>query len=1490
MSETPASEESVDTEVAAKSRRKAGMARGDLFQDIIGGVCLLSVLFGPGKSVKIESAFSDDDRFDDVILKTDDETICIQVKHSSDYRFSQTDLDDRSGRLNVEAMAESARERQAGNTGSRFVVLTSYKESHPSEVEFSKYSETLPLFDDFRFQTQTLNSDIGLVSEETEIEFVFDVPYLRHGFDDDMSHKINRSELFQEILLAVEPLFDQNENPRIGNAETLIKRAITLAQRAREDPGDELTREVIADRLKIAPSTQEIPQAFPVDEDCIIPKWVRDLQESLLEPGERKLVEGDPGSGKSTGIELLCDNIVEQDDYRIGRYYLYDPKDLPNQAETRRNPAWFRDQLAAELLSMFPEAFSSENYPIWTGRSDLQRYINTAAEWAGKHGEQALFIVDGLDHALPNSEGANSHEDVVGTVIEEIGEISFPPPLSLLLVGRELSTDARNVLNPDTRQPVPRWTKGEVADYFKQSGVSAAPELVEDSYEISEGLPVITAHLLRSAETNQGEIEDGVRQAIADAPNVHGELQEYYEDIWEPTTPHSRDVLTLIAISPTALNYETIRQALDLPWIQNQTRLDTGVLAHTLEKVESERYRVFHDSFREFVEKSLSSGEHQEVHSTLCEFYLNEFKTNPSYPKRLRYHAENSKDLKRLRSLATVDNVLRWWRLGIHSNEITNALELAFEAAVKVADYHTLLDCVILGSTVERVMSTYVDDRLHYFIATEDKDRAITHLDQTRKGKPGNVAILESMELISQKWPDEIDPNWLQEWIENHLNQESSTRWNPEAYFETAARILESDDFWYHAGEIRTGDEGEKHFTYQVFGAVRENQQHLENRPSPPDWMFNNLAETLEAAETIGHQLPENWKRQFVAGISSYEKLSPVALHTAMGCGAPESKIEACVGDIQLGEPQSMNKDYPRFGEGYYIGAILADLGESPDALSSTVADLTEEQSIIRQLDATIGAATTRQTSSSTKKWVNATLKQLINIFEEENLSNPRLEHLDYTTYKRILDAEVKELGKVVNCGSDDLTERVFTLADSGDWEDWLIDSLAKDILRERDALYPDESLPSIWEKKFNELVTADPDGEPPSRQLIDLALRAAEEGHDDYAEKYYKKAVERGFRYGYHKDILLSDVWEGVEEVTDGDWSRRHLGTSIQLANWANLLHEITDGDETSHIEYEIVSTLIDDGVIDYHIAERAATNRGTAKRLWRWRLRNPTGITRSELENLIYVEETWLRTRSHSSVPIEYFSNAATIAEENGWSNLAKRALWAITGDHHFDGTLSAEQVKKLEEVAGKYGIDIPDDVGASGESENQGIGPKERPSSVSEELHQLLIGHPDENHITQEAFTELSTEDVVELGRLVIDKRVYHPTVAVPVAQTLIDRDECEIAVSLLQKTIAEKRLLNWHMYGHGKFEQLAQVLLEIQGDKALQTVLEAWYQSGLDTRSVQCIFPQLVWIVKRTEGELAAEEFVSHAVHWLRRLMRPHEDYMQNWGALTANNRV
>lgn len=1472
------------SELALKAKRKAGLARGDLFQDIIGGICMLSVLLGDSKAVKIEKPYDDDDRFDDVILETEEETICIQVKNGPDYRFTETDLNGGSGRLNVEKLVESAKSRRDGDAGSRFIVFTSYNAPQPSHVPLACDGSEFRLFGGLNFETQQLAGRPGTVSENTEIEFIFEVPGVELDEEEEAFQGLKTTKIFDHILAEVRPLFDDRVNPRIADSETLVERAISLAARAREDPGHRLTRDIIADRLEVLPSAQEIPQVFPVDEDCIIPDWIHDLRGSMVDGGERLLIEGEPGSGKSTGIELLHSSLEERDSFRTIRYNLFSPSDRPSEASDRIDPEWFRDQIAAQLRNKFPGAFDSDNTPVWTGTDDLQNHIHSVADWAKEHNQQGIVIIDGLDHALPNPEGMNTREDIEGTIVDEIGKLSIPEPLRLLLVGRELSKKAKQTLSVDNQEPVPTWQRTEIETYFEQNGVTVDSALLDSVYRVSNGLPVILSHLLRTGRSNPGSIEDGLRSAVADAPEVHGELREYYERIWEPVSPHSRDVLSLIAVSPTAMEAGFVYEILDLPWIQNKAELESGALAHTLERSDSDLYHIFHASFREFVIEELSTNEKEEIHESLYKFYFEKSTASPSYQTRLRYHAEHGPGLEHLRGLASQDNILRWWREGAHISEITESLELAFEGAVEAGDYATVFYCTILGATTHSMLSVYVDDRLEYYIALGDGNKALRFLEQTRENSPGSGAVLDAMQSIALSWPEKLDPGWLEEWFENNQGSDQSFDWKPEAYFDTAARILPPDDFWRHASGIVSG-ESEDQFTYQVFKGVRENPVHLQERPEPPEWLFDDLTKALEACETIGSQLPAKWQHRFLEELSTYNDLSAPALHTVLKCGADEAKVKQSLDLIQFGDVRSINEDYPRFSEAYYVGATLADLGFTPEALLTEVDDLAKEQPRIRQLVAIIGAATTREASTETTNWTDATLTFIRDLLEKRQLGSPEPENFARNQYRTLLRKTTHEFVEVVDEGTDELIDDVVDIADPERYQPYLLSKLAEDMRRVSDAHHPEDQHISMWEERYSDLMRGQPSGEPPSRELMDLAIRAADSNEMGYAEKYFEKAIERGFRYGYHKDILLSDIWEGLLHVVEDDWES-HEGTAIQLINWANLLHQITDGDETSHLEYDFLSTLLDENAVDYHSVAHTVRETGTARRLRKWRLRNPDGITKEELEEIIQIREWKLRARPHATQDIRYFADAALIAADQEWDSTVKLALRCMNRGERVGNGVDKEKADEIRELAETFDVRIPEDIVSVEDSDDYGKNESQRPPGLAEKLHKTLAAHEFEDPISTEEFDEFSPSELEDAGKAVIQTRQYNPSVVAPIAEKLVEHGMEDIASSLIVGSIAECRLLTWSWYGHGRFEMVCEVLLDIEGEDALKLVLNAWQSSDLDSRTNQCIFPQLVWIVKHTRGQVAAEELIDQSVHWLRELLKPHENEVQHWGAIES----
>jgi hypothetical protein len=1486
-SNNTATPESDITEIAASTKRTAAAARGYTFQDFVAGACILSVFFEESDAVTIEWQLEDGDKFDDIILERDDEVICIQVKNGIDYTLSSSDLTGSSSRgLAIDDLVESAESRLASGDGSRFVVLTSFNREPGSGVAVKEESESLSLLDEVEFSTKKLADEQGVVADETEVEFILGAPGI--GVEgDEVTESIQQTDFFEEILGSVAPRLELRENPEIDDPRTLTERAVNLARWARNQPVLRLDRKEIVRRLELSPSPI-FSQRFPVEDGFIRPQWITEVEQTFDNPVDRVLVEGKPGSGKSTGIELLHQSWGEPDDQQTLRFYLYVPEDADSLEKKRSDPAWFRHQLAAQIHATFPEAFNNDvSVPVWTGIDDLQRYINIVAEWAEQEDERVLIIVDGLDHALRKFGGTTATEPAEGTVLEEIGKLEFPDQLGLLMVSRPLSTETHETLNVDTRISVPPWTPEEIQDYLERNEVSPGDGLVGEIKDVSGGLPVILAHLVRQAELHEEGIQTGLEFALEEASHVDGELEQYYETIWEPLEPYERDATTLVALNPTGLHEDIVDAVVDLPYVQESISLDEAPLAHILDPLPDRRFRIFHDSFRAFTEDQLDEEEIEDGHERLYYYLFNQSTFFPTNLESLRYHAEKGPGRSALKELADLDYVLGWWQDGVHLDLVSETLELAFDAALRDWDYMTAVDCIILGGVSRNMLETYLDDRLRltYYISRGDREKALRLVDQVRNFDGGSEEALQAMQVVSQAWEDELDKDWLASWEEDYRSADQPS-WDPNAYFEVAAKVLEPDQFWELSADIVRKDT-EEHFPREVLDSVEKSPSLLEAQPDPPSWLFENPRLALEACESVVDDLPESWREGLLENAPDCSSLSLAAQHTLLKCGGSEDEMSRRMDELELDEPvDEPGGGRVKFYDVYYTGSILASLGKSPDELSAVIEDVSTEQVRIQKLMALIGAASTRASSNETGRWVDATLEYLEEILEDGHIEVGRTQYIDSWRYSQAVSTVFDTFDEVVDMGSEELSRRVLRLAEDLDSEDRLVKQITRTLDETRGDLFPDEALPEGLEQRYGEILKRPPDEMPPSEEIMDLAIRAAEAGYDERAEKYAKKAVDHCFRYGYRKDMFLSDLWDGLEDIAEDDWDR-HLGTAIQLVNWANLLHELTDGKETHHFEGEFLKSLLNDDAIDYHTAEERARHNTTIRKLWDWRLRNTEGLTEEELQSLISTQETKIRSGTRSDRSLPFFSKAAEVADEFGWDHLVIKALHALNrGDYVRDG-ISDEEEQQLRDLASEHGVDIPEDLDSSNSS-----GDYEQPDEAVDEddvVRLLLFEHSEEEPLEPGDFEDLATDKLLVAGELLEDRGIastrYDPTAAAPIARVLAERNETERAVLLLENVIAERDLIHWWLGGgHSRFVVLADSLIDLCGEDALQHVLAAWRKGRLDTMGYQGVFPQLVWIVKRTEGQIAAEELFSHTMDWMRRLTWPYEDRVQKWGSL------
>lgn len=1460
----------------------APAARGYTFQDAIGGIAILSVLFEEAEAVAIEDAFQSGDKFDDLILEQDSDQICFQVRNRPGKRLTSSDLENSSSKFYLDDFVDSAQDRFAAGEGSRFVILTSYLGEPGADIDFED-DGGVSFFGDLRFSAKHLANSAGEVSPGTEIEYILGVPGIDTADDEELAETIRDTDLVRLIEKNVAPVFDELENPEISDPRTLVIDAIDLARWARNHSSiTRLTREDIVRRLGYIP-TPDFPQEFPVQEGYIEPGWVQDL-ENIDEGIRRLLIEGGPGSGKSTGIELLHRKWSETTDRQALWFFLYVPDNAEHVERKRNDPAWFRHQLAAQLHNAFPEAFADGvPAPVWTGTDDLQEYLERVANWAAREDQQPVIIIDGLDHAL-RSFGDTAHGgEIQDTVLGELSELDFLSPLTLVMVSRPLSPEINRDLRVSEHITVPEWDEDEIGRYLQENDVSTTDDLVERVESVSGGLPVILSHLLRKATTSGGEVHEELQLALDDASDVDGELEQYYETVWEPLRPHERDAATLIALNPTGLDADIIDELIDLPWTRKELSLDEMPLSHIIDKFDGKRLRVLHDSFRSFALDQIGPDEIEEGHQRIFDHLVERCEKTPDRLDSLTYHAENGPGREALKDLLSLDQVLQWWENGAHVNQVLQAINLAFDASLREGDYTSAFDCTILGGVTRDMLDIYADDRdrLTFYAARGDRDAAIRLVDQIREYDGGTEEALSAMQTVAQEWEDEIEREWMRQW-ENDYRKAEQPSWDPEAYFELGAILLHPDEFWDVAQEIRRADTGE-HFPREILAAVRHHPDLIDYQAHPPDWLFEDSEVALEACGEIGQRLPDSWREELRENAPPLSDVSIAGLHTLLLCGGPQDEIVQIIEDQRLAEPEwSPTEDESKFSDAYYIGATLASCGHSPDEVLSSVADISAEHPKVHQFITLVGAATTRESPDEASRWVDATLDFLEGRFNDRSLADESIPPGEHWSYRTSVEAAIKEFEGVIEEGSTDQVQRVHELANETHGE---TENLLPTVSWELVGTYPDEMLPEALDEQFEKVLKRPPDEEPPTRALIDLAYNAAEAGYPEYADRYFDSAIERCFRYGYRKDVFLNDVWNGFRDVVSNDWDR-HMGTAIQLINWARLLHELTDGKETLHYEGMFLTDLLDEDLIDIDAAFEGASNQLTLKKLRNWRLDNPSGMTHGELRAYIDAQRAQVLTSEYTDKKVRFFGRTAKIAADNGWEDLVGKSLVLMNEGEYVDEGVSADLAETLEELAEIYDVRIPENTRKEADDEPAIEEPDEvEVPAEQEELHRLLSDCSEENPLSEEDFRDLTTVELRTAGKLLQERHYWHEGLAtVPLAHVLADREGTGEAVDFLVKIIAEHDLMSWYIGGSG-FERLADALMDISQEDALEAVLRAWRKSSIiDEASYQTVFPQLLWIVKRTEGEIAAEELMSHMMQRLRRLFWPYEDRVQVWGKL------
>ena len=290
----------------------------------------------------------------------------------------------------------------------------------------------------------------------------------------------------------------------------------------------------------------EIPDGYAPSSE----NFHSEILENTSRPG-CVVISGLPGTGKSTYLSFLTDELSSSDRAVIRHHYSIDSHGLSDRISFT-NAA---QSLLAQLREVVPKANVSEN----VGSDELEKKIADAAEALSAEGKTCLtIIVDGLDHVARERSDISQLEHMLNRLLElkdqvcvilgtqPVSDEQLPSKLTAAAPREEWKTLPYMDLNSIKSWLVAQIESDEVRlRGGKDNRDRELSEVSQSLLKISGGYPL---HLIYSIKTLTAQDKVVSSYEIDSLPICSdGDIRTYYNVLWSNLSPSARETLVLVS-------------------------------------------------------------------------------------------------------------------------------------------------------------------------------------------------------------------------------------------------------------------------------------------------------------------------------------------------------------------------------------------------------------------------------------------------------------------------------------------------------------------------------------------------------------------------------------------------------------------------------------------------------------------------------------------------------------------------------------------------------------------------------------------------------------------------------------------------------------------------------------------------------------------------------------------------------------------------------